>query len=239
MCSSAPSKSSTARPWISSDRYGSLRSHTAMLTRGSRSRCPPLARTERVLNTAFSPSQSIHTTVDCGPPFARTVATTAKFGSISSWACVGVKVTIRSPSSGSLARTVAGRALSLPQHASDRRRMLPYVRPLDIVQRAIAEFVGTFALLFIGAGTASIYGSAQDASGIIAIAIGTGLAIAVMVTAVGHISGGHFNPAVTLGFIVTRRIHAINAVIYWIAQFGSAALAVLLLKWILPSATSP
>jgi aquaporin Z len=117
--------------------------------------------------------------------------------------------------------------------------MLRRVNPLDTVQRAIAEFVGTFALLFIGAGTASIYGSSQDASGIIAIAIGTGLAIAVMVTAVGHISGGHFNPAVTLGFLVTRRIHPINAVIYWIAQFGSAALAVLLLKWILPAATSP
>ena len=58
-----------------------------------------------------------------------------------------------------------------------------------------------------------------------------------MVSAVGHISGGHFNPAVTLGFLVTRRIHPINAVVYWIAQFGGAALAVLLIKWILPSAT--
>ena len=60
-----------------------------------------------------------------------------------------------------------------------------------------------------------------------------------MVTAVGHISGGHFNPAVTLGFLVTRRIHPINAVVYWIAQFGGAALAVLLIKWVLPAATSP
>ena len=60
-----------------------------------------------------------------------------------------------------------------------------------------------------------------------------------MVTAVGHISGGHFNPAVTLGFLVTRRIHPINAVVYWIVQFGGAALAVLLIKWVLPSATSP
>ena len=94
------------------------------------------------------------------------------------------------------------------------------MNPLDTVQRAIAEFVGTFALLFIGAGAASIYGT----SDIVAIAIATGLAIAVMVTAVGHISGGHFNPAVTLGFLVTRRIHPINAVVYWIVQFGGAAL---------------
>jgi aquaporin Z len=109
------------------------------------------------------------------------------------------------------------------------------VSPLDTIQRAVAEFVGAFALLFIGAGAAAIYRD-QD---IVAVAIGTGVAIAVMVTAVGHISGGHFNPAVTLGFLVTRRIHPINAVVYWIAQFGGAALAVLLIKWVLPSATSP
>jgi len=115
--------------------------------------------------------------------------------------------------------------------------MLPRVvlSPLDTVQRAVAEFVGAFALLFIGAGAAAIYRD-QD---IVAVAIGTGVAIAVMVTAVGHISGGHFNPAVTLGFLVTRRIHPINAVVYWIAQFGGAALAVLLIKWVLPAATSP
>jgi MIP family channel proteins len=107
--------------------------------------------------------------------------------------------------------------------------------PLDSVQRAVAEFVGAFALLFIGAGAAAIYGQ-QD---IVAVAIGTGFAIAVMVTAVGHISGAHFNPAITLGFLVTRRIHPINAVVYWIAQFGGAAVAVLLIKWVLPSASSP
>ena len=114
--------------------------------------------------------------------------------------------------------------------------MLRRVNPLDTLQRAIAEFVGTFALLFIAAGAASII---QDTAGVLGVAIATGLAIAVMVSAVGHISGGHFNPAVTLGFLVTRRIHPINAVVYWIVQFGAAALAVLMLKWILPSSTSP
>jgi aquaporin Z len=113
--------------------------------------------------------------------------------------------------------------------------MLRRVTPLDYIQRGAAEFVGTFTLLFIGAGAAAIYGS----NDIVAIAIATGLAIAVMVSAVGHISGGHFNPAVTLGFLVTRRIHPVLAVVYWIVQFGGAALAVLLVKWVLPSATSP
>ena len=57
-----------------------------------------------------------------------------------------------------------------------------------------------------------------------------------MVSAVGFISGGHFNPAVTLGFLVTRRIAPLLAVVYWVVQFGGAVLAALLLKWVLPSA---
>jgi aquaporin Z len=114
--------------------------------------------------------------------------------------------------------------------------MLRRVNPLDTVQRGVAEFVGTFALLFVGAGAASII---QDTAGVLGVSIATGLVIAVMVSAVGHISGGHFNPAITLGFLVTRRIHPLHAVVYWIVQFGAAALAVLLIKWILPSSTSP
>ena len=114
--------------------------------------------------------------------------------------------------------------------------MLRRVNPLDTLQRAIAEFIGTFALLFIGAGAASII---QDTAGVLGVAIATGLAIAVMVSAVGHISGGHFNPAVTLGFLVTRRIHPLNAVVYFIVQFGAAALAALLLKWMLPGRRRP
>jgi len=55
-----------------------------------------------------------------------------------------------------------------------------------------------------------------------------------MVSAFGLISGGFFNPAVTLGFLVTRRIAPRLAVVYWLAQFGGAALAALLLRWVLP-----
>jgi len=97
----------------------------------------------------------------------------------------------------------------------------------DYVRRAVAEFVGAFALIFVGAGSA-IYGN------IVVAAFANGLVIAVMVSAVGFISGGHFNPAVTLGFLVTRRISAALAGIYWLAQFGAAALAALLLRWVLP-----
>jgi aquaporin TIP len=97
----------------------------------------------------------------------------------------------------------------------------------DYLRRGVAEFVGAFALIFVGAGSA-IYGNLTVA------ALANGLVIAVMASAVGHISGGHFNPAVTLGFVVTRRISGALAGVYWAAQLGAAALAALLLRWVLP-----
>jgi aquaporin Z len=143
---------------------------------------------------------------------------------------------------------LAGTAVERPigQRASGPGRMLRRMDALDYAQRGLAEFVGAFTLLFIGAGTAAIVshiGPTQVAADILVIivatAIATGLAIAVMVSAVGHISGGHFNPAVTLGFLVTRRIHPALAVVYFIVQFGGAALAVLLFKWIVPNSLAP
>src|ERR1700751_883570 len=101
----------------------------------------------------------------------------------------------------------------------------------DYLRRGFAEFVGAFALVFVGAGSL-IYGE------IVGIAFAHGLVIAVMVSAVGLISGGHFNPAVTLGFVVTRRIAIRLAVFYWVVQLGAAALAALLIKWVLPHAAS-
>src|SRR3954452_15175894 len=94
----------------------------------------------------------------------------------------------------------------------------------DYARRATAEFVGTFALIFVGAGSL-IYGDLTNA------ALAHGLVIAVMVSAVGHISGGHFNPAVTLGFVVTRRIALSLAVVYWSMQFLGATAAAALLRW--------
>jgi aquaporin Z len=100
----------------------------------------------------------------------------------------------------------------------------------DYLRRGVAEFVGTFALIFVAAGGAAYARSPTD------LALANGLVIAVMVSAVGFISGGHFNPAVTLGFLVTRRIAPVLAVFYWVVQFGGAALAALVLKWVLPTA---
>jgi aquaporin TIP len=104
----------------------------------------------------------------------------------------------------------------------------------DLARRSLAEFIGTFALVFIGAG-AVLSAGPEAGAGNLEVALAHGLVIAVMVSAVGHISGGHFNPAITLGFLVTRRISVILGVAYWIVQFAAAALAALLLQWIFPS----
>jgi aquaporin Z len=107
----------------------------------------------------------------------------------------------------------------------------------DALRRAVAEFVGAFALIFIGVGSIVTANSIHDPS-LIGVAIAHGVTIAVMVSAVGHISGGHFNPAVTVGFLITRRIKPALAVLYWLAQLSGAALAALLVRELLPRASS-
>jgi aquaporin TIP len=101
----------------------------------------------------------------------------------------------------------------------------------DPLRRAAAEFVGTFALIFVGMAAIAVSG----ASGLVGVALAHGLVIAVMASAVGHISGGHFNPAVTLGFLVTRRIVPSLAAVYWAAQLTGATLGALTLRGLFPS----
>jgi aquaporin TIP len=103
----------------------------------------------------------------------------------------------------------------------------------DTLRRAVAESIGAFTLTFIGAGAAAAAGGVHDPT-LIGVAIANGLAIGVMVCALGPISGGHFNPAITFGFVLARKIKPQLAVIYWIAQFSGAALAALLVRDLLP-----
>src|SRR5467141_882902 len=98
----------------------------------------------------------------------------------------------------------------------------------NVLRRGVAEFVGTFTLIFIGGGAGIVSG--QD---IVAVALANGLAIGIMVTNLGHISGGHFNPAITLTFLATRRIKAAVAAVYWVAQFGGAVVGAGILRWLL------
>ena len=100
----------------------------------------------------------------------------------------------------------------------------------DALRRAAAEFVGTFTLIFVGMGSIVF----SQASGLVGVALAHGLAIAIMASAVGHISGGHFNPAVTLGFLVTRRIVPSLAAVYWGAQLLGATVGALALRGLFP-----
>jgi aquaporin TIP len=105
----------------------------------------------------------------------------------------------------------------------------------DVARRAVAEFVGTFALVFVGAGSIMTATGPADQSPLLPAAFASGLVIAVFASAVGHISGAHFNPAVTFGFLVTRRMALSLALVYWVVQLVGAVVAALLLRWIYPA----
>ena len=106
----------------------------------------------------------------------------------------------------------------------------------SLPQKLVAEFIGTFALIFFGAGAICseqfLHGTAGI--GLVGVALAHGLAIAIMICAMGHISGGHFNPAVTIGFWVTKRLSTLDVVFYWAAQLAGATAAAFILKALLP-----
>ncbi len=98
---------------------------------------------------------------------------------------------------------------------------------MDDYRKMAAEAVGTFGLVFAGTG-AIIVNSETGALGHVGIAITFGLIIMTMIYATGHISGAHFNPAVTLAFAVSRHLPWRLVPMYWAAQLGGGILASLL-----------
>src|SRR5438105_10531205 len=105
----------------------------------------------------------------------------------------------------------------------------------DAWRHFAAEFVGTFALVFVGSGAIMTARMSQSAAGLIEVALAHGLILGVMVSALMRISG-HFNPAVTLGFLATRRIEAMMAALYIVAQLLGAITAGYALKASYPAA---
>lgn len=101
-------------------------------------------------------------------------------------------------------------------------------------QRLVAEFVGTMTLVFVGAGAFLAASIGIPGAGLVTIAFAAGLAIAVMVSALGHVSGGHFNPAVTVGVWIAQKIKSADAIFYIIAQVAGGAFGALLLRLSLP-----
>jgi glycerol uptake facilitator-like aquaporin len=93
----------------------------------------------------------------------------------------------------------------------------------------VAEFIGTFTLIFIGVGAASkIVGA-----GLVGAAIAHGIAIAVMVSALGAISGGHFNPSVSFGLWIGHHIKTPQLICYWIAQVAGGIAGAALITYCL------
>ena len=98
-----------------------------------------------------------------------------------------------------------------------------------------AEFIGTFALVFVGSGAIMTARMSQSGAGLVEVALAHGLILGVMVSALMRISG-HFNPAVTLGMLATRRIEAMMAALYIVAQILGAVAAGYALKAGFPDA---
>lgn len=104
----------------------------------------------------------------------------------------------------------------------------------SLLRRSIAEALGTFALIFIGVGSVAAKYYPDANYGIYGIATAHALVLAIMITATMAISGGHINPAVTIGLLVARRTTAQTAGAYIVAQLIGAVLGALAIKAIFP-----
>jgi len=111
----------------------------------------------------------------------------------------------------------------------------------NLLQKLLAEFAGTFTFVFISAGAicvdAYLLSTGQSGLGLLGIGVASGLAYGVMISALAHISGGHFNPAISIGFWVTRRLSTVHAITYCVAQLAGGVAAAYAVKLVLPDST--
>jgi aquaporin Z len=104
---------------------------------------------------------------------------------------------------------------------------------MPIIKRSVAELLGTFWLVFGGCGSAVLAAKFPEVGiGLVGVSFAFGLTVVTMAYAVGHISGGHFNPAVTLGLLAGGRVKAADVLPYIVAQVIGAVLAAWLLATI-------
>ncbi len=97
-------------------------------------------------------------------------------------------------------------------------------------QAVFAELIATLLFVFVGAGSVIVVAGPSDSGAIVVIALAHGLAIALLVAAIARISGGHINPAVTFGAVITGRMKLTTGVLYVAAQLVGAVIGALLLE---------
>src|ERR1051326_4005326 len=100
---------------------------------------------------------------------------------------------------------------------------------VSLARRAAAEALGTFWLVFGGCGSAVLAAGFPDVGiGLLGVSLAFGLTVLTMAYSIGHISGCHLNPAVTLGLCAGGRFPASEILLYWVAQVVGAILAAFL-----------
>jgi MIP family channel proteins len=107
-----------------------------------------------------------------------------------------------------------------------------------IVPKLLAEFIGTFALIFIGAGAGAVVGDGVGLPGLAAVAFAHGLTVMAFAFAYGSVSGGHFNPAVTVGVLAAGAMRAGEAAGYILVQLIGGVAGALLLRAVLGGAAT-
>lgn len=106
----------------------------------------------------------------------------------------------------------------------------------SLLRRCTAEAIGTFALVFIGVGSIMSGFFPKSDFGVFGVALAHGLILGTMITATMRISGGHLNPAVTLGLLVARRTNVRTAAAYIVTQVVAGIVAAAILKQLYPPA---
>jgi aquaporin Z len=106
----------------------------------------------------------------------------------------------------------------------------------SLARRLTAEAIGTFGLVFVGAAVVVVNGGFPNSGiGLLGIALAHAVVLSVMISATMTISGGHLNPAVTIGLLATRRIDAASAAAYIVVQLAAACVGAFLVKLLFPA----
>jgi len=106
------------------------------------------------------------------------------------------------------------------------------------MKKCIAEFIGTFTLVFAGCGAIVVDQMQPGSVGLLGIALAFGFAVMAMIYSLGEVSGAHFNPAVSFGFWRAGRLSAREMGAYALSQILGALIAIALLKFLFPVQTS-